>query len=162
MVALRHRARLGGPRFVAGVLCVVATAAVLVLHVPDTFSWTDSTVHDNAWRSPLRRLVHTGDVNDIPHDFQEAAMTYVPTGSTFAVLPPPSPEIAQSGYGIPPVALVELPYYMQFLLLPSRMVDPSVAQYVLCFACDTDRWDKHTTWLWRNTAGESVGKVDRR
>jgi len=157
-----HRVGLDEVRFVGGVLCVLAVAVVLVLQVPHRFEWAKRTYDANAWRPPVRRLLHTGETYLIPTDFQEAALTYLPPRSTFAVLPPPSPEIAAKGYGIPYLTLIDLPFWLQFLLLPSRMVAPDVAQYVLCFACDTDPWSPRTTWIWKNQTGELIGKVNRR
>jgi hypothetical protein len=149
-------------RFAGGVLCVLVATVLLGLQAPRAFRAFNSQVRDNEWRTPVGRLVHTGDVAGIPHDFQEAALAYVPRRSTFAVLPPPSYEIAQKDYGIVPVTIDQLAPYLQFLLLPSRLVEPTVAEYVLCFACDTDQWDKRTTWLWKNTTGDAVGKVNGR
>jgi len=161
---LRHvrRVQLADLRFVGGLLCVLTAAIVLTIQAPHRFAWAKHTYHANSWRSPVRRLLHTGETYDIPTDFQEAALTYVPPRSTFAVLPPPSAEVAEKGYGIPSLTLIDLSYWMQFLLLPSRMVEPSVAQYVLCFACDTDPWAKRTAWIWKNDSGEAIGKVEAR
>jgi hypothetical protein len=158
---VRHL-RLGDLRFVGGLLCVLTVVAVLAAEVPGRFHSIQLAVDGNSWRSPVKRLIHTGEMTNIPTDFQEAALTYVPPRSTFAVLPLPSPENALKYHGIPSVTLVDVPYWMQYLLLPSRMVDPGVAQYVLCFACDTAPWDKRTTWIWKNTAGEAIGKVNGR
>jgi len=155
----RRRSRVGDLRFAGGVLCVLSAAAVLAFEAPHRFEWAKHTYDANSWRSPVRRLLHTGESYSIPTDFQEAALTYVPRGSTFAVLPPPSQQIAAEGYGIPALTLIELPFWMQFLLLPARMVEPDAAQYVLCFACDTDPWAKRTIWIWKNTAGEAIGQV---
>lgn len=159
---LLRRVEFAHVRFVGGILCVLAAVVVLALQVPHRFEWAKHTYDANAWRSPARRLLHTGETYLIPTDFQEAALTYVPRGSTFAVLPPPSPEIAAKGYGIPYLTLIDLPFWLQFLLLPSRMVTPSKAEYVLCFACDTDPWSPLTTWIWKNDSGELIGKVRRR
>jgi hypothetical protein len=161
-LALRQHVRLETLRFVVGLLCVLAVVWVLAGQVPDRLRWTDAAVDANAWRSPFRRLVHTGESYLIPTEFQRAAIDYVPPHSTFAVLPPPSYEEAAAGYGIQPITLIVLPFYLQFLLLPAREVDPRAAQYVVCFACDTEPWDKRTTWLWKDTAGNSIGKVERR
>jgi len=155
-----RQVHVAGVRFAGGVLCVVTVAVVLALQLPHRFEWTKSAYDDNSWRSPVRRLIHTGETYDIPTDFQEAALTYVPPRSTFAVLPPPSVEVAQKGYGIPPLTLIELPFWMQFLLLPSRMVDTAHAQYVLCFACNTDPWVNRVSWIWKNDAGEAIGKLN--
>jgi hypothetical protein len=149
-------------RFVAGVLCVVVAAGVLIERWPTAFRGFNTAVKYDSWRPPIRRLVHTGDVNGIPHDFQEAALAYVPPRSTFAVLPPTSVESAAKYYGIPAVALDAVDPYFQFLLLPSRLVAPEDAQYVLCFACDTSPWDARTTWIWKNTNGDGVGRVNAR
>src|SRR4051794_37226012 len=147
-------------RFAGGVVCVAVAAAVLVAATPDAFRLFDWSTRNDSWRTPLGRVVHTGDVNGIPHDFQQGALDNVPPGSTFAVLPPPSPEIGEKYYGIPAVADSTVFPYFQYLLLPSRLVPPEQAQYILCFACDTDPWDKRTTWLWQNTNGMGVGRVN--
>jgi hypothetical protein len=148
-------------RFLAGVLCVVVAAGALVDTTPTAIQGFIAAEQDNSWRSPLQRLVHTGDVNGIQHDFQEAALAFVPPRSTFAVLPPPSFAIGQKAYGIAPVAVDVANDYFRFLLLPSRLVDASKAQYLLCFGCDTSPWDKQTTWLWKNQNGDGVGRVNR-
>lgn len=149
-------------RFVAGLLCVVVASGVLVARAPAAFREFIAAEKNDSWRTPLGRLVHTGDVNGFPHDFQQGALDFVPPGSTFAVLPPPSAEIGEKYYGIPPVALDTVSPYFRYLLLPSRLVPAEEAQYVLCFACDTDPWDARTTWLWHNTNGMAVGRVNGR
>jgi hypothetical protein len=149
-------------RFWGGVVCVVVSAGVLVAAAPDAFRLFDYDTNNDSWRTPLGRLVHTGDVNGFPHDFQQGALDNVPPGSTFAVLPPVTPEDGEKYYGIPAVAAYTVTPYFQYLLLPSRLVPPEQAQYILCFACDTDPWDARTTWLWKNTNGMGVGKVNGR
>ena len=145
-------------RFLAGVLCVVVATYVLLDKTPAAFRTFSAAEQQNSWRSPLQRLVHTGDVNGIEHDFQEGALAFVPPRSTFAVLVPPNVAIAQK-YGIAQVAVDVSSDYFRYLLLPSRLVDVSKAQYLLCFGCDTTPY-KQVTWLWQNTNGDGVARVN--
>ena len=151
-------AALSGVRFGAGVLCVAAAAAALAVRAPHAFRSFDAAAHDNAWRSPIQRLVHTGEITGINAGVQEAALQYVPPRSTFAVLTPPSLDAA-AHYGFGQVTIDAAPAYFEYLLLPARLVPPERAQYVICFGCDTSPWDPKTTWLWRDTAGDSIGRV---
>ena len=89
---------------------------------------------------------------------QVEALSVIPKGSDYALLLPAT--IGQtSAYGIEPITFEVAFAWMRYLLLPDRPVDPAQARYVICFACDTSPWDHHTTWLWKNNQGESIGRV---
>src|SRR4051794_22588761 len=137
------------PRLFVGVVVVVAATA-LVIRLPASIRGLDDQATRNAAGGPQGRLLVTADSLDIDNDFVLAALATLPQKATYTVQSPQSAEVAASSYGIGELTLEALPAYMRFLLLPRREVQPDAAQYVLCYACDTSRWDHHTTWLWQN------------
>jgi len=143
-------------------LGLVATAAiVLAVEIPSAVKLFGDTATANAQRDRPGRILMGADALNVDNDFVLAALSTLPSSARYAVLLPPSPEVAESGYGINPLTLQGLPDYMQFMLLPRRRVHPEEAQYVLCYACDTGPWDHRTDWLWKNEHAEAIGKVRR-
>jgi hypothetical protein len=138
---------------------VAIAAIVLAIEVPSALNLFDDTARTNAQRDRPGRLLLAADSLNVDNDFVLAALSTLPQDARYAVLLPPTPEVAQSQYGIDPLTLQGLGAYMEFMLLPRRRVDPDDAQYVLCYACDTGPWDHRTDWLWRNEHAEAIGKV---
>ena len=140
-----------------GFLCVFAMLAVLAVQLPSTFRTFDGAVRDNSWRTPEQRLIHTGEVLGVPSDFQEAALTFIPPGATFGIISPDPKLVAKAG--VSSITTVGIYAYMQYLLLPQREVDPSEAQWLLCFQCNTKQWDASVTWTWNDDSGLLIGKA---
>lgn len=138
---------------------VAIAAIVLAVEIPQALNWFGDTAKANAQRDRPGRILAAADSLNVDNDFVLAALSTLPANARYAVLLPPSPEVAQSQYGIDPLTLQGLGDYMQFMLLPRRRVDPDEAQYVLCYACDTGPWDHRTDWLWKNEHAEAIGRV---
>jgi hypothetical protein len=138
----------------------VLAAAALVVRLPAATRDLDAQATRNARGGDLGRMLAAADSIDVDNDFVAASLTVVPQDASYAVLLPPSPEVAAKSYGIGAITLSGLPGYMQFMLLPRRQVMPEEAQYVLCYACDTSPWDHRTSWLWKNDHGVAIGKVN--
>lgn len=151
--------RVNAPTAVAAVLLAVA-AVVLLVRLPGAFGSFDDRASFYGGRSPLGRNTAAADGLAIDNEFVSQALTLVPQGATFAVALPPSQAVAQQ-YGIPPVTLAALAPYMQDLLLPRREVDPGHAQYLLCYACNTDPYDPHMQRLWQSPKGYVIGRLTR-
>lgn len=147
-------------RIVALVLLVV-TALALVVRLPAATQELDDQAARNARGGDTGRLLAAADSIDVDNDFVVASLSVLPTDARYAVLLPPSPEVAASSYGIGALTLSALPGYMQFMLLPRRQVGPEEAQFILCYACDTSPWDHKTTWLWKNDHAVAIGRVNR-
>ena len=65
-------------------------------------------------------------------------------------------------YGINPITYETAVPVLRYLLLPAWPVDPADARFVICFGCDTDPWDRRTTWLWKDNRGDAIGRVKGR
>jgi hypothetical protein len=146
-------------RIVALSLLVLATAALL-LRLPAAIQQFDDQATLNARGGDTGRLLAAADSINVDNDFVIAALATLPADARYAILVPPTPEIAASSYGIGGLTLSGLPGYMQFVLLPRRQVPPETAQFILCYACDTSAWDHKTTWLWKNDHAVAIGRVN--
>jgi hypothetical protein len=146
-------------RIVALSLLVLATAALL-LRLPAAIHDLDGQAARNARGGDRGRLLAAADTIDVDNDFVVAALATLPADARYAVLVPPTPEIAATAYGIGGLTLSGLPGYMQFVLLPRRQVPPEQAQFILCYACDTNPWDHKTTWLWKNDHAVAIGRLN--
>jgi hypothetical protein len=150
-----------GWRAVAALLLGAVAASSLLIRLPAAFRGMDDQAKKNSGTDAPHRILAAADSLDIDNDFVTAAPSVLPPDASYAVLLPPSPEVAASSYGIGQITLDGLPGFLQYLLLPRRQVPPDQAQYVLCYACDTDPWDHRTSWLWKNDHAVAIGKVNR-
>jgi len=148
------------PRRIAALGLLALAAVVLISRLPAATRELDDQAARNARGGDRGRLLATADSIDVDNDFVVASLSVLPMDARYAVLLPPSPEIAASSYGIGALTLSALPGYMQFVLLPRRQVTPEEAQFILCYACDTSPWDRKTTWLWRNAHAVAIGRVN--
>lgn len=160
--ATRARSTFDRIRFAGGLLVVAGAVFLFVTHARSTYRHFDSTLQADSWRNELDRLVAPGDMTGLDKQFQLAALSLLPEHSTYAVIPPPNPQVALEGYGMNSITQAGLVPWLQYLLLPRRLADPSVAQYVLCYGCDTTPWERRTTWLWKNVHGQQIGEVKGR
>lgn len=149
-------------RFAAGILIAAVAVVLFASHARATFRHFDGNLRDDSWRNQLDRLVAPGDMTGLDKQFQIAALSTLPKDATYAILPPPSPEIALEGYGMNSITQSGLVPWLQYLLMPAKLVGPDTAQYVLCYGCDTTPWEHRTTWLWSDVHGHQIGKVDGR
>jgi hypothetical protein len=148
-------------RRLVGVVLVAVSGIVLALQLPGTFRSFNDEAAANAKRAVDGGVGLSADSLDINNDFVTAALQAVPTTARYAVLGPPTAQIALDTYGISSLTLLALPDYMQTLLLPRRQVPPDRAGWILCYACDTSPWDGRTTWVWKNDQADAIGKVRR-
>jgi hypothetical protein len=148
------------PWVIAVALLALAATAALLVRLPSAVHDFDSRASFNDRIPPDVRVIAGADGLAIDNEFALEAIKLVPPNSTFTVLMPPNAAQAKP-YGIVPTTLGALPPYMQNLLLPARMVDPAHAQYLLCYACNTDPFDPHMTRLWQSPKGYVIGRLNR-
>jgi hypothetical protein len=141
-------------------LAVVAAAAVAaVVRAPDAFRTLDVRAAKNDHETSIGRLIQATDSLGIENDFAIQALSLVPPNATYVLEQPQSDSVAAK-YGISPTTLLALRGYMRFLLLPRREAPPSRAQYLLCYACDTDAFDKRgMKRLWSDPNGIVIGQL---
>jgi hypothetical protein len=145
---------------VVALLAIAATGALLV-RLPAAAHSFDTQAAFNDRQPPEIRTIAGADGLAIDNEFLLEAIKLVPPHSTFAVEMPATAAEAKP-YGIVPTTLAALRPYLQNLLLPSRMVsDPSKAQYLLCYACNTDPFDPRMTRLWQSPKGFVIGRLRR-
>ena len=143
--ALR-RARALGVAGIAATAVVAVAAAVLVIRFPTALAAFDRRASVNASRSALERTIAGADGLDIDNTFLAEALHLLPPGSPYAVARSASAADAQR-LGIVATTFNALPGYLQFLLLPRRQVEPSDAQWLLCYGCDLSRYhDLKIAW----------------
>jgi hypothetical protein len=147
-------------RRLSALALTVVAAVALIARLPTAIRALDDQATYNAQRGSAGRLLVAADSINVDNDFVLATLSVLPLDAKYAVLLPPSAEVAASSYGIGALTLSALPGYMQFMLLPRRQVAPDQAQYVLCYACDTSPWDHRTTWIWKNSHAVLIGKVN--
>ena len=160
--AARVRTALDRFRFAGGILIVAFAVVFFATHARATYRHFDANLEADSWRNQLDRLVAPGDMTGLDKQFQEAALSLLPKDATYAVLPPPSPQVAEDSYGMNSITQAGLVPWLRYLLLPARLDTPEKAQYVLCYGCDTDPWDRRTTWLWKDVHGHEIGRVNGR
>jgi hypothetical protein len=152
-----------GVRLVVGLACVAGAVVLFAVKVPKTVNSLNASVRADAYiTDPLGRQLTSGDMLGISRDLQAEALADIPAGSTYALLLPASEQAANDGYGIGPVAYVTAGPWLNYLLLPSYPVPPDQARYIVCWGCDTSPWDHHTTWLYENGQGVTIGRVHGR
>jgi hypothetical protein len=156
----RHATSAATVRRALAVAFVAAAAVVFLVRLPATFDDLDSRASVNAKQSPIGRTIQAADGLGIEDQFAVEALMLLPQHATYVVAEPSSPKAAQT-YGISPTTLLALDGYMRFLLLPRREVSPSSAQYLLCYACDTDPFDKRgLKRLWTDPHGFVIGRIE--
>jgi hypothetical protein len=152
------RTRVGIRRGVA--IAAAATATVVFLiRLPSTFDNLDTRASFNAKQDPIGRTIQATDGLGIQNEFAIQALALLPRHATYVVDQPASDAIGAK-YGISPTTLLALRGYMRFLLLPRRDVAPDRAQYVLCYGCNTDPYDKRgMKRLWSDPHGYVIGRM---
>ena len=156
---VRERRRLLSWPALAALLVVVAAVATLV-RLPVTISNLDQRASFNANHSDaLYRATAGADAEGIDNTFLAEALQLVPANATYAVVVSQTPAIAQT-YGISAATYDALGAFVRNVMLPRRPADPAKAQYVLCYACDTDPFDKRgMKRLWQNGKGLVIGEL---
>jgi len=141
-------------------LALGALAAVLFLvRVPFAIVKIDHRASFNGRQSSLSRTIQGADGLAIDNTFAEQALALLPARAPYTVALPQSQQVADQ-YHISPTTMNALPLYMQFLLLPRREVDAAQARYVLCYACNTDPFDKRgMKRLWTDPKGYVIGEL---
>ena len=153
---------LGRVRLAVGVGCVAFAAVLFVWHVPRAVRSLDATVRGYGYLGTAQaRLLSTGGVQGLPRRLQVQALAKIPPRSDYAVLLPAT-EAEAALYGINPITYETAVPVLRYLLLPAWPVDPADARFVICFGCDTDPWDRRTTWLWKDNRGDAIGRVKGR
>ncbi len=164
--AFRARLRLASRRsrlqLLAGLSAVLIVGGAVIARVPQALRATRVAYRAVPSGNGLARELAPGDALGIDHDYQLQALALIPRGATFAVLRPFNTDVALNFYRLDPAAFEALPAYFQYLLSPAREVSGSVAQYILCYACNTTPWDGRTDWLFTGINGEAIGRVVRR
>jgi hypothetical protein len=79
---------------------------------------------------------------DISRDFLVAARAFVPPGARYAVETGAQVDVST------PLTLTALPSYSRFWLMPRRQVAASLAEWLLCYGCDLERWRTWGTVVW--------------
>ena len=148
------------PALVVALGCTIVVAYSLAMRIHPAYDEFQTNYTENAWRNPVERKLATGDMMGFDFEYQKAALAILNGRATFAPVAPPDVEIAQRSYGINDITYNAIPSYFAYLLLPTREVAPEVAQYILCYGCDTTPWDHKVTWLYNDTHGHSIGKVN--
>jgi len=142
-------------------IAAAATAAIVFLaRVPATVRDFDGRATFNAHETPVGRVIQGADGLDIDNDFLVQAMTLLPPHATYTLQLPQSLQVAR-GYGIVPTTFHALPGYVNYVVLPRRSADPQRAQYLLCYACDTDPFDDRMHRLWTDPHGYVIGRLER-
>jgi hypothetical protein len=143
-------------RFVGVV--VLAAFVVALVQLPSAVRRFDRRASFNAHQSRIGETIAGADGVAIDNAFVIRALSLVPVHATYTLGMPESPKVAAT-YGIVPTTLLALPNYVRFLVLPRREADPSEAQYLLCYACDTSPFDKRMQRLWTDPKGFVIGKL---
>jgi hypothetical protein len=149
--------RLFSLRLVAVVVTIVAATAAIV-RLPAALESFGDRAHLNAGQSRVGREIAGADAENIDNMFLVEALQLVPRNSSYAIVLPQSLAVAKT-YGIVPATYHALPGFVQNVLLPRRQVDPGKAQYLLCYACDTDPYDRRMQRLWQDPHGLVIGKL---
>ena len=141
---------------------LLATAAAIsaVVQLPTALKNFDDRATFNSSQSAVGREIAGADAMDIDNVFLEKALELLPSNTTYAIRQPQSIAVAKS-YGISPTTYNALPGFVQNVLLPRRQVDPDAARYLLCYACDTDPYDKRMRRLWQDPHGLVIGELTR-
>ena len=140
------------------VAVTVAAAAAAIVRLPAALNSFDDRARFNASQSALGREIAGADAENIDNTFLVEALRLVPPRSSYAILLPQSLAVAKT-YDIAPATYHALPGFVQNALLPRRQVEPDKAQYLLCYACDTDPYDKRMRRLWQDPHGLVIGRL---
>jgi hypothetical protein len=147
------------PRWLA-ISCVAAAVVSLVIRLPSAVSNFDDRASANDRIAGVDREIKGADGEDIDNEFLKQALRLVPATARYAIVRSQTPEVAQQ-YGIVAATYNALPAFVQDIMLPRRQVEPASAQFVLCYACDTDPFDSRMTRLWENQQGLVIGRLTR-
>jgi len=137
---------------------VVAAAVAALVRLPAALDNFQDRAAFNATQDATGRAIAGADAEEIDNEFLVQALTLVPRDATYALARSASPEVAAS-YGIKAATYNALPGFVQNALLPRRQVEAAKAQYLLCYACDTDPFDARMQRLWQNDHGLVIGKL---
>ncbi len=150
-------------RRLSAVVIVVAAAGFAAYRAPDAFRDFRNGAASATGRNGLDGAIAGAHSLALDDGFVAAAVQQVPLKARYAVLGPPSVQVAQKTYGIDPITLEALPGFMLEILLPRLPVkNPVVGNWVLCYDCDTSPWDQRTRWIWIDrTKGYAIGRVYR-
>lgn len=159
VVDARTATRARQVRWAAAAITLAALVVALV-RLPGAVSSFDERATFNAHQSSIGRTIAASDALEISNDFLVHALALVPTNAAFALLQPPNGKAA-AVYGISPTTLAALHPYVEYLMLPRRLVTPDKAQYLLCYACNTDPYDSRMQRLWVDPDGFVIGKLER-
>jgi hypothetical protein len=139
---------------------VAAVAAIVFLiRLPAALRDFDRRATFNSHQTTLGRSIQGADGVDISNDFLEQALGLLPSNATYVVEQAQTPEIAKT-YGIVPTTLQALRDYVRFVLLPRREAPGDQAEYLLCYACNTDPYDPRLRRLWSDPHGLVIGRLD--
>jgi hypothetical protein len=137
---------------------IVAAGIVLALvRLPAAHNDLSRAAAAEIGRTDVNGALAVADPLAIDNEFVRAAVATVQRGDEFAVVLPPQPNAS-----VAPLTAEALPDFMQNVLLPAREVaTPAAGDYVLCYVCDMSRWNGRTQWLWSDSNGVAIGKVER-
>ena len=139
-------------------LIVAAAALAALVRLPAALEAFNDRAAFNATQDAVGREIAGADAEEIDNEFLAQALKLIPPHAPYALLLSQTPEVA-SGYGIKPATYHALPGFVQNALLPRRQVPVEQAQYVLCYACDTDPLDPRMQRLWENDHGLVIGRL---
>ena len=146
-------------RFAVGVACVAVAAALFVYELPREARSSDRAVHFYAYVTTAQtRLLTTGDGLGMPLFLQIAALRKIPRGSDYALLVPPTAELARRA-GIGEITYQTVAPWFRYLLLPLEPTSPARARYVICWRCDMAAWGRRVVWIWREQSRMGIGRV---
>src|SRR4051794_25375538 len=148
------------PRTAAAIGAVIVGVAAIafVARLPAALHDFDERAHVNDQQTFLGRSIAGADAEEIDNDFLVHALALVPAHATYAILRPDTPAVAKT-YGIKPATFYALYPFVLNALLPRRQVDPAKAEFLLCYACNTDPFDKRMKRLWENGKGLVIGQL---
>lgn len=137
-----------------------AAAAVLFLvRLPAALTDFQDRAKANDAQTSIGRTIQASDGLGIDNEFVIQALALLPPKATYVLAQPATDELG-AAYGISPTTLLALRGYVRFLLLPRREAPPARAEYVLCYACDTDPFDKRgLERLWTDPHGFVIGRL---
>jgi hypothetical protein len=150
-------------RLETAALALVAVAmTVAVVRAPFVVRDFDHRAAFNDRRAAIDRTIAGADGVGIDNLFLKQALALVPAHAPYALEEPESADVATKDYGIVSTTYLALPHYVEYLMLPRRLVAPDRARYVLCYACNTDPFDPHWRRVWQSPShGLVIGELNR-
>ena len=141
-------------------LLVAAAAVAMLIRLPAAVRDFDQRAAFNASHAdPVYRATAGADAEQIDNTFLAEALQLVPEHATYAVVRSQTPAVART-YGISVATYDALQAFVRNVMLPRRPADPAQAQYILCYACDTDPFDRRgMKRLWQNGKGLVIGEL---